>query len=279
MSYFTYNNRSDRYKSRVALISKRGPIALTEWGKRWEQLFVHSDATRLSRARSYARQNQILSLTIHELHIKAEVLGSLHIPYIVTIDMINPYSTAQWTDFIARLSKKSIYLASFLEGLLPAEIETVFDDPHNPLFPTSLDTACSLSCSCYDWNTSCKHTLAVLYILTEMIDNNPLLIFQLRGKSIEDSIKAIKRITAYKNTPQQSEPIQKIELFWQERQDVHLPLLPGELPSVNAYTLLGGAPWKAESKNIKALLTPLYAHLRELAQTIKNSSKKDTNDL
>ncbi len=271
--YF-YHNDSFHQKAGVELKSKRGPVALTEWGKRWESMFTTgTDESRLSRARSYARKGRVLSVSVHDLHIKAEVVGNEYKPYSVTIDLLNPYSTAQWNDFSMLFSEKSLYLAHFLEGAMPPDSETLFDNSNNPLVPLSLESGCFVACNCYDWEPHCKHVLAVLYVLTEMIDESPLLLFQLRGRSVEDIIKHIKLIRE-NQTVHQVVPSKKLELFWQQEQSSYVPPLPTTLPRVNAYTLLGNVSWKVDNKKIKTLLAPLYAHLKKKVRTLRDSSNK-----
>lgn len=258
----------------IELKSKRGTVAQTEWGKRWERMFTHAtDQARLSRGRSNARKGRVLSVNVQGLHIKAEVSGNEYKPYIVTIDMLNPYSTAQWNDYIRHFSDKSYYLAHFLAGVMPSDSDMLFDSETNPLVHSSLESGCLVSCNCYDWDPYCKHVLAVLYILTEMIDENPLLLFQLRGRAIEDIIKTIRLIREH-HVVEQLSPPKKLEQFWQQEQDLDLPPVPSTVPRGAGCTLLGKISWRVENKKIKTILTPLYTHLKKTARILRNAPKK-----
>ncbi|MBA3751234.1 hypothetical protein H0X06_00320 [Candidatus Dependentiae bacterium] len=276
MSYVQYtNSRPKKNGNGIPLKSKRGPIALTEWGKRWTQTFTESDSTRLSRARSYARSGNVTYLAVHGLQIKAEVLGSRSISYNVSIDIINPYTNTQWNDYLTLLCKKSSYLAHFLEGIMPPAIDDVFKDLNNPLFPLSLESSFFLKCNCYDWAPNCKHVLAVLYIITEMIDEKPLLIFQLRGKSIEKIINELKTLRSTKTSehPLSSElPLEKS--FWQERINIPAPYVVSDSEPIDAYKLLGDAPWKVGTKKITTVLAPLYKHLKKAVTTTITSPEQ-----
>ena len=60
------------------------------------------------------------------------------------------------------------------------------------MFPKSgkdLDT----DCSCPDYANPCKHIAAVYYILAEMFDEDPFLIFKLRGRTKEEIIQALRQ--------------------------------------------------------------------------------------
>src|SRR6266567_2741324 len=59
------------------------------------------------------------------------------------------------------------------------------------LFPTAareLET----DCSCPDWANPCKHIAAVYYLLAERFDEDPFLIFKLRGRTKDEIIQALR---------------------------------------------------------------------------------------
>ncbi|MBK8184350.1 MAG: SWIM zinc finger family protein [Candidatus Competibacteraceae bacterium] len=63
---------------------------------------------------------------------------------------------------------------------MPEDIEQVFADEGLSLFPrTHGDLA--TECSCPDYSNPCKHIAAVYYLLGEAFDNDPFLMFRLRG--------------------------------------------------------------------------------------------------
>ncbi|MDE6447324.1 MAG: SWIM zinc finger family protein [Muribaculaceae bacterium] len=51
------------------------------------------------------------------------------------------------------------------------------------MFPTSWKDL-AMNCSCPDWAVPCKHLAAVIYKLSEEIDNNPFLVFELRTTAL-----------------------------------------------------------------------------------------------
>lgn len=249
--------------------SKKKSLATTEWGMRWENSFIHlADTNRLSRARSYARNGSVESFTITGTQIKAEVQGNYFVPYTTLIEIGNPYSVAQWNEYIVRLSEHSFYLATFLENMIAPEIDAIFNDPLNPLFPLKLNAKTSFSCNCYDWVDTCKHALAALYAFTQLLDKNPLLIFELRGKPAAEVIKEIKLLRTEQNSAAQQSELEK---FWQQEHTSYEPLSLSSIPPIDIYKKLGGITRKIGSRKTQAIFKPVYKDLKELTKDFKAS--------
>jgi uncharacterized Zn finger protein len=74
---------------------------------------------------------------------------------------------------------------------MPQNIEEAFAAARVSLMPTSIDDL-DTDCSCPDWSNPCKHIAAVYYILAERFDEDPFLIFKLRGRTKEALIEALR---------------------------------------------------------------------------------------
>jgi len=47
------------------------------------------------------------------------------------------------------------------------------------------------TCSCPDYANPCKHIAAVFYVLADSLDDDPFLLFQLKGKTKDEVLRAI----------------------------------------------------------------------------------------
>src|SRR5260370_8197355 len=74
---------------------------------------------------------------------------------------------------------------------MPTNIEEAFNAVHVSLFPTAV-TDLDTDCSCPDWANPCKHIAAVYYLLAERFDEDPFLIFKLRGRTKEQIIETLR---------------------------------------------------------------------------------------
>jgi uncharacterized Zn finger protein len=171
--------------------SQHGKIGQSWWAGRWiaalERLV---DAGRLSRGRSYARAGQVLSIEERGGQVKARVQGSRPKPYTVSIEL-KRLTDAQWEAVVERMAERAAFVAHLLAGEMPQDIEEAFVAAGVSLFPDRSGDLIT-SCSCPDSANPCKHVAASHYILAERFDEDPFMLFRLRGRS-EDQILAALR--------------------------------------------------------------------------------------
>ena len=81
--------------------------------------------------------------------------------------------------------------AKLLAGEMPSDIERAFEGAGVSLFP-SRSKDLTTDCSCPDWSNPCKHIAAVYYLLGERFDEDPFLLFELRGRSKDEVVAALR---------------------------------------------------------------------------------------
>ncbi len=149
------------------------------------------DNWRLTRGRSYARQGQVLSIEETKDGIAAKVQGSRSTPYKIKIQ-ISPLTDTEWDKVFDALAEQAIFTAQLLAGEMPQEIESAFERAKVSLFP-SRRADLKTDCSCPDPTNPCKHIAATHYILGERFDEDPFLIFRLRGRTQEQVMAALRQ--------------------------------------------------------------------------------------
>ncbi len=178
-------------KGGIKARSQRGAIGKSWWARRWtEALRRIMDSGRLSRGRSYARRGQVMDIREQDGEITARVQGSRRTPYKVRI-RVKPLSDAEWERVLDVLADQAIFTAQLLAGEMPADIEEAFAAANISLFPSSareLET----SCSCPDWANPCKHIAAVYFLLGEAFDDDPFMLFRLRGRTQEQVLAGLR---------------------------------------------------------------------------------------
>jgi uncharacterized Zn finger protein len=171
--------------------SKRGKFVENWWADRWiKALRSLMDSGRLNRGRNYARRGQVIEINVEPGHVSARVQGSRRQPYKVSIKL-QPLSNRQWNKVFDALAEQAIFAAQLLNGEMPADIEQVFDAVKVSLFPASRGDL-KTNCSCPDWANPCKHIAAVYYLMGERFDADPFLLFELRGRSKDEVITALR---------------------------------------------------------------------------------------
>ena len=182
------------------------------------------DSGRLTRGRSYARKGQVLSIDETKDGIAARVQGSRPTPYKISIK-INHLTDAEWNKVFEALSEQAIFTAQLLAGEMPQDIEQAFERAKVSLFPSNRRDL-QTDCSCPDYSNPCKHIAAAHYILGERFDEDPFLIFRLRGRTQEQVMQELRRRRAgsddvVEEEAEESEVIvpleEQIENFWDMR--------------------------------------------------------------
>jgi uncharacterized Zn finger protein len=165
----------------------------TWWGERWIkalELVLRGDAGRLGRGRGYARAGRVHDLVVASGHVTAKVTGSRPAPYEVKVDL-RAFAADTWSRALADMAAKAQFSAELLAGRMPPAIDDVFHAAGASLFPrerADLVTACS----CPDSGDPCKHVAATHYVLGEALDRDPFLLFELRGKTKEQVLAALR---------------------------------------------------------------------------------------
>jgi uncharacterized Zn finger protein len=162
-------------------------LTRTWWGKSWNvNLEGYADyANRISRGRSYVRNNAVLDLQITDGTVSALVQGSESKPYQIKI-AIHPLPPNNWEILTKECAGKIDSLQELIEGKFPKALSELFTTRGKGLFPAPREII--LNCSCPDGARMCKHVAAALYGVGVRLDEDPTLFFKLRGVNVEELI-------------------------------------------------------------------------------------------
>lgn len=271
---YYHENKPRKVANGLKTKSDRGAIGETWWSKRWVAVLESFGmGTRLTRGRSYARQGQVVSIDVEPGIIKAKVQGSRPKPYDVKIKL-KPLSDKDWDNVTDAMATQAIFAAKLLAGEMPINIEEAFATARVSLFPTSKEELVT-ECSCPDWANPCKHIAAVYYILAERFDEDPFLLFKLRGRSKEEIIQTLRSKRAETMPVEtttthpagqmaQAEDTALLEenpsTFWLAGETLATFTVRPVAPAVEKALLkrLGAAPFNVGGQNIASLLGKAY---------------------
>src|SRR5712692_401225 len=267
-------SRPIRVQGGIKTKKEYGQIGETWWSKRWIAVLESFNmGTRLTRGRSYARQGQVISIDVEPGMVQAKVQGSQPKPYKVEI-RFKTLSDQDWENVTEAMASQAIFAAKLLAGEMPKNIEEAFGAVKLSLFPTALKEL-ETSCSCPDWANPCKHIAAVYYLLAERFDEDPFLIFKLRGRTKEQIIQTLraKRIetlppeSASSSTSDDAAGADTTSLledtldtFWQAGEGLAVFAVNPTAPRIDKAVLkrLGDAPFTIDDRNITAILSKMY---------------------
>ncbi|HEY6323158.1 MAG TPA: hypothetical protein VJA16_16555 [Thermoanaerobaculia bacterium] len=265
---------------------KVAKIGATWWGQRWIEALERLSgqySSRLGRGRTYARAGRVHDLEVAPGKVAARVTGSHPNPYQVTLSIAKLPKQA-WEAAIERMAQQAVFAAELLAGQMPQDIDIAFQAAGTSLFPAKpidLQTACT----CPDWANPCKHVAATHYVLGEAFDNDPFLLFELRGRGRDSVLSALRShrsgksgaVAADKESPAAVPALPTVVLAAQAAKDFerlagplpHLrfrfepPLSPGAL-----LRQLGSPPSWSLTETPAEVLAPLYQPAAALARDL-----------
>jgi len=197
--YVTVAERRQKAARKIAALRKKGTevapveiegraIARTFWGTSWcSNLEGYSDfSNRLPRGRSYVRNGSVIDLKIEPGKVAALVSGSRLYRVQVGID---PLPRERWKTLCEKCSDEIDSVVELLQGRLSGGVMEILCRKRTGLFPAPQEI--SITCSCPDWATMCKHVAATLYGIGARLDEQPELLFVLRQVDEAELIRAV----------------------------------------------------------------------------------------
>jgi uncharacterized Zn finger protein len=273
-SYAWWERHGPRLPSHgIRAQTRRGAFGKSWWGSRWiAALEKLVNPGRLERGRTYARVGQVVSLDVERGAVKAVVQGSRPEPYRVQITF-KQLSGSEWERVIDAMAAEALYAARLLSGEMPEQIEEVFSSVGTSLFPTEKNDM-RTRCSCPDTANPCKHIAAVHYLLGERFDEDPFLMFLLRGRSQEEIVAALRMRRAGPDGEAEAPP--EVELasepdvssFWNAPPRTEEVALHFALPESDALTVkrLGPPPFvRGDQAAFTSIMERLYQQIGEYA--------------
>jgi len=154
------------------------------WAAQWNQALSRwFDPERLARGGNLARQGRVSDLLVQVGQATARVQGTDGVEHEVRIE-VRCYSDEQWQRLVSVLAGQAMYTAQLLNGEMPHEIDAVFRSAGVSLFPRGA-MELSSDCTCAEWVRPCSHVVAVCHKLGEMLDADPFILLELRGRARE----------------------------------------------------------------------------------------------
>ncbi len=118
---------------------KAKPPQWSPWTWRWVSVLETLGpeyVSRLSKARSYARNGHVWRMEVHPGKLSAQVLGSYG--YYTTTVSIPMLPDSIWDAFVGWLVDSPLLLANLLAGELSPELDLLFERTGVSLFPASV---------------------------------------------------------------------------------------------------------------------------------------------
>ena len=261
--------------------------AQTSWGQKWIYYNLQIGRPfRMQRGIDYANdESRIDNISITKGQIFATVQGTAPTPYRVKINF-EAINKENWNKIIEKLSNKPINLIELLEGNLPFELITFFEEIEQDLFPNALK-GLDASCSCPDKAIPCKHIASLILYLSRVIDYNPFLLLELKGMTKNNlldqlSFKGTIKTTNSKEASTNSEVdlfTFKVPKFLSSNRNESKREIPNLNFSIRKPTKIIetldnlGTPYNLESKAFDIVLKELYRKISFISFELTQDKK------
>ncbi|MET9425047.1 SWIM zinc finger family protein [Streptomyces sp. NPDC006540] len=164
--------------------------ATTWWGNAWVEALEDTalDPARLVRGRAYAARGNVAAITVTPGKVMAYVQGSRARPYRTEI-RLRTLTDDDWDDFLAAAAARPDHMAALLDKDVPQTLAAAVE-----LLPTPGDLI--PDCSCPDDGYPCKHAAALCYQTARLLDEDPFVLFLMRGRGEREILAALSRRNA-----------------------------------------------------------------------------------
>ncbi|MEU0396153.1 SWIM zinc finger family protein [Streptomyces sp. NPDC006208] len=172
--------------------------AATWWGHAWVDALedMALDQARLLRGRAYARGGNVAAITVTPGRVMAYVHGSRPRPYRTEI-RLRTLTDDEWEDFLAAAAARPDHIAALLDKDVPHGLAAAVD-----LLPAPGDLI--PDCSCPDDGYPCKHVAALCYQTARLLDQDPFVLFLMRGRGEREILAALARRNATRSAAERT---------------------------------------------------------------------------
>lgn len=175
-----------------------GDFALTWWGNAWVESMEDSalDPARLQRGRAYAGRGLVDAITVTPGRVMAYVHGSRPRPYRTEIRLRTLDETG-WEDLLDAAAARPDHIAALLDKEMPHALAATAD-----LLPSAGDL--TPDCSCPDDGYPCKHAAALCYQTARLLDQDPFVLFLMRGRGESEILADLTRRNAARSAAERT---------------------------------------------------------------------------
>ncbi|MEU2493466.1 SWIM zinc finger family protein [Streptomyces sp. NPDC007883] len=165
-------------------------FAASWWGNAWVDALEGTalDPARLARGRAYAGRGHVDAITVTPGRVVAYVHGSRPRPYRSEI-RLRTLGEDDWERLLDTAAARPDHIAALLDKDVPHALAAAAD-----LLPAPGDLI--PDCSCPDDGFPCKHAAALCYQTARILDEDPFVLFLMRGRGEQEILAELTRRNA-----------------------------------------------------------------------------------
>ncbi|MDA1008684.1 MAG: hypothetical protein O2800_06740 [Planctomycetota bacterium] len=174
----------------MRLKHRQGATSLHAHASRWIDAVEHSfSLDARADGMEYAIGGQVVTMRIESGAVRCGVQGRASRPYQTWIRPVS-WTAAEWDRAIVAMASEAAYTARLVNGELPAATPILMEKLQLNLWPAAEGSDIAVECSC--GSDRCKHAWAVVCHLAERINDDPLILFALRGLASDRVLERLR---------------------------------------------------------------------------------------
>ncbi|MFD5425682.1 SWIM zinc finger family protein [Streptomyces sp. NPDC127084] len=172
--------------------------AASWWGNAWVDALEDNalDSARLARGRSYAGRGHVDAITVTPGRVTAYVHGSRPRPYRTDI-RLRTLGDEDWERLLDTAASRPDHIAALLDKDVPHALADAAE-----LLPVPGDLI--PDCSCPDDGLPCKHAAALCYQTARILDEDPFVLFLMRGRGEQEVLAELTRRNAARSAAERA---------------------------------------------------------------------------
>lgn len=240
----------------------------TVWGQQWLNALKRIDTKgQVAKGKRFANKGWVQALSLDGTTVSARVKET---EFDTWQNYITPsrFSEQERQQILETITGDPVIVAAVADGRLPEELYDRLVQTDIKLFPGRWE-ALGASCNCRERVIPCKHLTAVFYRMAREIDENPLLIFSMRGMDLPKELEEFGNTLLEEQAP--AVPLLE-QLFSLEVPPDDLEAAPGTVKRPDftlvpdntlqvLFSLLPDAPGFCPDRNIKNELYESLAYV------------------
>ncbi|MCT4355106.1 SWIM zinc finger family protein [Streptomyces sp. Je 1-79] len=178
-----------------------GRFAATWWGNAWVEALEDTalDPARLARGKAYAGRGHVDAITVTPGRVVAYVHGTRPRPYRTEI-RLRTLGDDGWERFLDEVAARPDHIAALLDKDVPHALEAV-----TGLLPAPGDLV--PDCSCPDDGFPCKHAAALCYQSARLLDEDPFVLFLMRGRGEQEILADLTHRNAARSAAEKTSSV------------------------------------------------------------------------
>ncbi|MCB9728176.1 MAG: hypothetical protein H6744_09965 [Deltaproteobacteria bacterium] len=263
------------------------------WTQRWVDPLEEARDLRqkLRKGRVLTRRGRVTEMDVRPGLVTAMVAEDTGVPSSVRLRQ-PVIQEAVWSRVVERIARSAGQASQLLQGRITEQMVQYFEEEGAELFPFDQHDL-TYFCTCRDDAAVCVHAVAVHYALADVINGDPLVIFEFRGRSRAELMEALRgaRTTVIDDSAGGEEEAVDTEVadslldtYWKAGIIPHLAfrLSAGDLEEGAALPViraLGPGPGETSPDEIADVLAPIVRMgRRRVEELVEQVTEEDVPD-